>query len=58
MTDTQDLAHCNKCGEEWVLPDVSVYGERRGHRRDIERPAGLRCPFCQSADIKIIKEKI
>lgn len=56
----EDKGKCKRCHQVWKIVggDADIYAApRRGSRRDITQPASLRCPFCGSGLVQIIKEK-
>lgn len=55
MTEYQDLGHCQRCRFEWVIGDATRYGQPRRGSRD--KPPTLQCPFCNSEQVEIKKER-
>lgn len=57
MVSTQAVGHCRHCKWQWVIPgDTAVHGRLRASRRDMTKPAGLKCPECGSGNVRIEKE--
>lgn len=54
----QDLGKCRHCGKTWVIGDASVYGQKFASRRDSRKPGSLKCPFCRSENVRIVKEQM